>query len=262
MANDRLRQALQDAGLRPEQLAELVAVDDRTVRRWLTGVTPYARHRGQIARVLDTTEHDLWPDIPQPAISDSLAAYTDADDPNAPTTEALISSATDRIDLLDDALDELLESGELTDLLLAKASEGCQVRILVSAPSLSLEPLLAHQQIEIRLIPAAPNTVIRRVDEQMLVALSLDTEPDQPPLLLHVRERRAPGMFDRLARHFESNWECADETLATASDLDDYLREHDPDPGPADDPQDPAAVEHNARQDAQAPPRHWPRRMP
>jgi transcriptional regulator with XRE-family HTH domain len=149
MANDRLRQALQAAGMQPDQLADLVAVDERTVRRWLTGDTPYARHRRQIARALHAAEHDLWPEIPQPAISDSLAAYSQSDDPDAPTAETLISAATNRIDLLDNTLERLLESAGLRDLLLAKASDGCQVRILVSSPDLYLGPLLGHQQIEI-----------------------------------------------------------------------------------------------------------------
>jgi DNA-binding transcriptional regulator YdaS (Cro superfamily) len=255
MANDRLRQALQNTGVQPDQLADLVAVDERTVRRWLTGVTPYARHRGQIARALDTTEHDLWPEIPRPVVSDSLAAYTHADDPDAPTTEMLIGVATDRIDLLDNTLDGLLETPGLPDLLLAKASRGCRIRILVSSPDLSLGPLLAHQQIEIGLILAPPDPVIHRADDQMLVTFSLDSEPDQP-LLLHIRERRAPGLFDRIARHFESRWEHTDKTLATERELDNYLHEHDSDAGASDDHQDPAGLD----PPAEAPPRHWPRR--
>ncbi len=260
MANDRLRQALHNAGLQPDRLAELVAVDERTVRRWLTGVTPYARHRGQIARALDTTEHDLWPEIPQPNVSDSLAAYADAGDPDTPTIEMLIGAATDRIDLLDTSLvEQLLESAGLIDLLLAKASQGCRVRILVSSPGLSLAPLLGNEQIEIRPIPSLVGSLIHRVDDQMLVSLSLDNEHEQPPLL-HVREHRAPGLFGRLERHFEHNWERTGEALATDHDLDVYLHEHDPDARPSDDPQDTAALEQPVRQAAQAPPRHWPRR--
>jgi DNA-binding transcriptional regulator YdaS (Cro superfamily) len=258
MANDRLRQALQNTGVQPDQLADLVAVDERTVRRWLTGVTPYARHRGQIARALDTTEHDLWPEIPRPVVSDSLAAYTHADDPDAPTTEMLIGVATDRIELLDNTLDGLLETPGLPELLLAKASQGCRIRILVSSPDRSLGPLLGSQQIEIGLIPAPPDPVIHRADDQMLVTFSLDSEPDQP-LLLHVRERRAPGLFDRLARHFESRWERTDNTLATERDLDNYLHEHDPDAMPPDDAQGTVVLDQPIRQAAEAPPRHWPR---
>jgi hypothetical protein len=93
----------------------------------------------------------------------------------------------------------------------------------------------------------------------MLVTFSFDSEPGQP-VLLHVRERRAPGLFDRLARHFEHNWERTDKTLATEHDLDSYLHEHDPDARPSDDAQDTAAFERPVSQAAEAPPRHWPRR--
>ncbi len=38
--NDNLRQALASAGITGEELAELIKVDTRTVRRWLTGQPP------------------------------------------------------------------------------------------------------------------------------------------------------------------------------------------------------------------------------
>ena len=41
MANDRLRDALLSKGLTPEVLAERLAVDPKTVERWITqGRTP------------------------------------------------------------------------------------------------------------------------------------------------------------------------------------------------------------------------------
>lgn len=43
MANDNLRAALGHAGPRPDDLAQIVQVDVRTVRRWLSGGTPYPR---------------------------------------------------------------------------------------------------------------------------------------------------------------------------------------------------------------------------
>lgn len=42
MANDNLRAALAQAGLQPDDLAQIVEVDVKTVRRWLTG-TPHTR---------------------------------------------------------------------------------------------------------------------------------------------------------------------------------------------------------------------------
>jgi hypothetical protein len=64
MANDNLRAALQHAGLAPDDLANIVHVDVRTVRRWLSGGTPYARQRGKVARALDVPEQTSGPISP------------------------------------------------------------------------------------------------------------------------------------------------------------------------------------------------------
>jgi transcriptional regulator with XRE-family HTH domain len=265
MATDKLRAALQNAGLRTEELADIVQVDVRTVRRWLSGGAPYARHRAKVARALDTTEQHLWPEIPQPVITDSLAAHTQPDDSDAPTIEGLIRVATQRVDLLDNTTARLLASAGLPELVLAKASQGCHVRILVTTPDVSLKPLVGHQQIEIKAFPAPVGQVIHRVDDQMLIALSLDSEHDQRPPILHVREHRAPGLFSRLERHYENTWRRASEEIKTDHDLDNYVREHDPSAGLSDGNRDTAAHEQDGSTAAvgrttEAPPRRWPRR--
>src|SRR5450755_2185355 len=105
MANDTLRATLQAAGMQPDDLADLVEVDVRTIRRWLTGRSPYARHRATIAHVLDRPEHELWAEPPPPAqtaatepeaiiTGEPLTGYAHADDPAAPTLGALIAAAT------------------------------------------------------------------------------------------------------------------------------------------------------------------------
>lgn len=64
MPNERLKDALQAAGMTPEALAEELEVDSKTVRRWIgTGRTPYPQHRSTVAAMLDETEEYLWPDI-------------------------------------------------------------------------------------------------------------------------------------------------------------------------------------------------------
>lgn len=61
MANERLRAAMAAAHVGVEHLAERVAVDPKTVQRWLNGRVPHARHRWGIARLLGEDEHYLWP---------------------------------------------------------------------------------------------------------------------------------------------------------------------------------------------------------
>jgi hypothetical protein len=94
----------------------------------------------------------------------------------------------------------------------------------------------------------------------MLITLSVDTEHDESPLLLHVREHRAPGLFSRLTGDYEHVWERASQTLATEHDLDNYLHDHDPDVGPPDDAQGTAALDQPVKPATETAPRHWPRR--
>jgi hypothetical protein len=136
--NERLRAALQDAALRPDDLAEIVEVDVKTVRRWLSGMAPYPRHRGRVARALDATEHDLWPELAAPRRSappsDLIAAYPNATDPAAPDPTALMRNASERIDLLDETLIHLLSIGGVPACLAGKAEQGVEIRILISEP--------------------------------------------------------------------------------------------------------------------------------
>ena len=60
MANDRLRDALLSKGLTPDELAVHMAVDPKTVERWITkGRTPYAKSRHKIAAILQENESYL-----------------------------------------------------------------------------------------------------------------------------------------------------------------------------------------------------------
>ena len=86
MGNDNLRNALSRAGISGEEFAELIDVDPRTVRRWLTGQPPYARHRAKIARALDLTEHELWPEVTPPANAAAGTAWARSDMPQRGTS--------------------------------------------------------------------------------------------------------------------------------------------------------------------------------
>lgn len=59
MGNDHLLHALEQAGITSEQLAELVGVDPRSARRWLSGVTPRVRQQAKIASALNADRFDL-----------------------------------------------------------------------------------------------------------------------------------------------------------------------------------------------------------
>lgn len=71
--NARLYEAVIASGLTYEEIAERLAVDPKTVERWVNepGRRPYARHAHAVARVLGTTPWDIWPAMrpqdPEPA---------------------------------------------------------------------------------------------------------------------------------------------------------------------------------------------------
>ena len=108
-SNYRLRAALTQAGLLPDDLAQHVKVDVKTVQRWLGGRTPHPRHRTQVAKALGVDELELWPDAtPTTSTDDPLkeivGVYPHANDPDAPDWHDLIKQTSERIDLLDPIL--------------------------------------------------------------------------------------------------------------------------------------------------------------
>ena len=62
MRNERLRALLLERGKTPDQLAEAVRVDAKTVERWITkGRLPYRRYRFEAASFLGVDESYIWP---------------------------------------------------------------------------------------------------------------------------------------------------------------------------------------------------------
>jgi hypothetical protein len=241
MANERLRAAIAEAGLDADQLATLVEVDVKTVRRWISeGRTPYGRHRARVARELGREQRDLWPDAavespPHDPRHEIVAAFAHANDLRAPDWRAMLRDATEQIDLLDSSLIEIVSAAGVTDLLAAKAAAGCSVRILIAgidslwvtstARQLGqdddylgrndlqrevelarghLEPLIELPGIEIHAFYAEQFNSILRVDDQMLVTLHLWATTSAQAPLLHLRRAGDDGLFAQFARHVEA----------------------------------------------------------
>ncbi|MGH3263229.1 MAG: hypothetical protein ACRDNS_14670 [Trebonia sp.] len=261
MANENLRQALTDAGLAPDELAELVRVEDRTMRRWLAGTVPYARHRAQLARALDRPEHELWPELADSttaaeaagpaAVPDTIHAYADPWAPGVPSLEALLAGASEQIDLLGYSSRGLLDHPGITDLLLAKAAARCRVRIMLTQPDRDiLASLLAVPGIQVRRgdVDAAPDC--ERIDDQILAWLSFT----DARMLLHASRDSAPGLFSQLTERFQRAWEHA-TPVQTTDDIDEAFNDTHHAPPPADS----QPVAGPAKPDVD-PPRRWPGR--
>jgi hypothetical protein len=226
VANENLRAAIQDAWLAPDDLANIVQVDVRTVRRWLSGGTPYARQRGKVARALDIPEHDLWPDIAAPPprppaahASDTVGAFAAASDLDAPDWRALMRDAAERIELLGETLFETLATTGVPELLAAKAIQGCAVRILIFDTHRHIAALLDQPGVEVRRLEIPARYVIHRFDDELLLTLHrVGGDPGHAPLL-HVRRAAGDGLFDRLTEYFSDLWEQDSEPVRPGFDL-------------------------------------------
>lgn len=226
-------------------------------RLWDARRTPYPRQRAKVARVLDTTEHQLWPEVAaEPAEAarptDSVVAYPSFTDLAAPDWQTLMKGATRQIDLLGVALTQILQTPGVLELLLAKADHGVRIRILVRRPRPELQPLLGHDNIAIRVL-AQPGNVIHRFDEQLLLITKFHGEDnDKPHAMLHVRRAAPDGFFDRLAAAFDSLWLHA---APAGTDARAELER-----APADSAVEPRPTVPATSQASPTSARHWPRR--
>ena len=244
MPNENLKNALLAAGMTPEEFADTVQVDPRTVERWVAGRTPRRRHRATISRALDIPIGQLWPDTitptpstptpgtrapeqpgaadtnqtpdpepepapqpePEPGECEVVATWGYSNAPGTPNAARFLQSATDRVDLLD-AASGLLNNPGILDVLARCATTGAHVRVLANAPTPELARLAAHPRVEVRHRDATLAHAVLRADDTMLLALKLG-DGGMPPLLKLTRHADH-GLFDRLCAHFDAGWDGA-----------------------------------------------------
>jgi hypothetical protein len=259
------------------------------VQRWVAGTTtPYPRHRATIARALDLTEHELWPDAAPPPtpVSDPSDAdpgvgievsgiWAYASDSTAPDTITFLSQTDGPIDLLEN-LRGIQLTPELTRALADHAAAGRQIRILTNRPIRRVEPLLGLEHVEVRFIEYLEHSLLRAGDA-MLLALILDYEAEKPPPLLELHRSTDGGLFGRLLDNLDTIANNAEGALTTAEQLDRYRTNHDDEideneedrtelsetsHGPAAEPSAPdAPADEPTSPDREEPSeRRWPRR--
>jgi transcriptional regulator with XRE-family HTH domain len=251
VSNERLRQAIHDAGYEPDDFAVAIDVDPKTVQRWLGGRTPNSRHRARtlqtLNQTLDVTEADIWPELAQPAAGDDsrelIAIYARGDDVRVPDWRVLIRDAQTHIDLLGPTLIDQLTATGTTDLLLEKARAGVSVRIITAHPqsiwttSLAQQlghltrdehgrnqldrdidltrsyqsRLLAQPHIDVRASWAEHTHTILRFDDDLLVTIAIYGTDAGDAPTLHLRRRGQAGLFDQLLAHFDAIHQTASE---------------------------------------------------
>jgi hypothetical protein len=238
MNNERLRVALDRAGLTNEAVARSAGVDPKTVQRWLAGRIPHPRHRWAVAAQVEEDEEYLWPAARRSshssggATAEIIAAYAYRSELDTRRWWDLFTRAERQIDLLGYTLYFLPQQHPtLADLLREKVEQGCRIRVGLADPMSAnvqardveehqpitlvariqstlvwLEPVLGFDGIEARFQDAPLYSSIFRFDDQMLVTPHLFATPGHSAPMLHIKSLGANGLFSRFAAHFEGIW--------------------------------------------------------
>jgi hypothetical protein len=239
MPNERLKEALQVAGLTPEGLAEELEVDAKTVRRWISsGRIPYPRHRSAVATMLDEAEEYLWPNIDtaerQARVSQSEVIQTYPRRFQVPPElwRRLFDSATERIGILVYSGLFLPEHDpDLIGALQRKAAAGTRITILIGDPDseavavrgreegigdalaakvrnvLSFyEKLRGTEGVFVGFHSTTLYNSIYRYDDEMLVNTHLYGFPAAHAPVLHLRRLAGGTLFNSYADSFDRAW--------------------------------------------------------
>jgi transcriptional regulator with XRE-family HTH domain len=238
--SDVLRQALDEAHLRVDDLAERVGVDSKTVRRWIAGRLPYPRHRRAVAELLDLSETDLWPQIlsqppaPEPPSTKIIATYPHRWAVPRATWLQLFGRAQHEIGILAYAGLFLAEDTGIVQLIADKAGRGVTVRILLGDPdspkvsergadegigesmaakirnSLVLyQPLHDLENVEIRLHDTVLYNSIYRADDDLLINPQAYGIAAAHAPVLHLRRAGNGDMATTYLDSFERVWSRA-----------------------------------------------------
>ncbi|MFG1680731.1 XRE family transcriptional regulator [Nonomuraea sp. NPDC049269] len=237
--NENLRYALATARLNTTDVAAALAVDPKTVSRWLQGRIPYPRHRWAVADLLHVDEADLWPEIAPR--HQALANGVQAIYPHRwaiPQTvwRNLFNGANEEIGILAYSALFLAEDRGLLDILTVRAQVGVKVRILLGDPegpevatrgadegigavvmaarvknALTLYRVLhGVQGVEIRLHRTVLYNSIYRADDQLLInAHAYGTAAANAPVM-HLRHTDDRGPAATYLTSFEHIWTTAE----------------------------------------------------
>jgi transcriptional regulator with XRE-family HTH domain len=240
MANERLRAALLEHGLTTYALADKLGVDHKTVERWISGRTPYRRHRYAIASQLGVDEVYLWPDAlsrDQVAIaseSEIIAVYPHRTEVPRDGWERLFAAAEQEIGVLVYSGLFLAEDPGVQRVLGERAQAGVRVRILLGDPGseqvaargrdegvedmmgpkirnalVLYRPLRQTEGVEIRFHETVLYNSIYRADEQLLVNTHIYGAPAARAPVWHLKKIPGGEIANIYLESFERVWDTA-----------------------------------------------------
>jgi lambda repressor-like predicted transcriptional regulator len=242
-------------GVSPRRLAQLVAVDEKTVGRWLRNLHTQVHEENarRAGDALDCTPHDLWPHrfsapeqgeppTDQRPITFNPTMYASRTQVPVAVWQEHFAGATSRIDILVFAATFLFDTVDgFTDLLVGAATRGVEVRFLVgdpAAPNMAirgeeegigasvkarchntveiLAPYTKTPGLQIRTHQTTLYTSIFRVDDDVIANFHIYGSPGRNnPVMVFARDDE-PRLWATLEQAFTSVWGGA-EPLVTAS---------------------------------------------
>jgi hypothetical protein len=234
--NEPLRRALLQARLREEDVAAHLAVDPKTVRRWLNGRIPYPANRAALADLVGAAEADLWPDAGGPLSArtrpeELKAIYPRRASMSRDVWRGFFTSAQHEIGILAYSALFLAEDADMLRILGDKGRVGVTVKIALGDPdgphvadsaedegigeaapakirsALALfRPLAESGRAEIRLHRTILYNSIYRSDDQLLVNQHAYGIPAASSPVLSLRKTGGDDMLSGYLRSFEDVW--------------------------------------------------------
>jgi hypothetical protein len=237
MANERLRRAIQRAGLRLEDVADHVEIDVKTAERWITkGRLPHARNRVRTAQLLRVDELELWPELADKRRGGSdgelVRLYPHRGAVPHERWYELLEATRERLDVLVYA-GLFLPDGrsDLAALLRRKAQDGVRIRLLYGDPGsdaitlrgveegigdglaarirlalLYLSEAFEEPNVSVRLHATTLYNSIYRYDDELLVNSHTYGVPAGQSPVLHLRRFDGGTLFDHYTASFERVW--------------------------------------------------------
>jgi hypothetical protein len=241
-SNERLRAAITASGTTITDIGELLAVDRKTVERWITtGRVPHLRHRLALAATLGESDAFLWPTTATSPRAQSasqaefVTLYPNRGSVSTETWTALLDHASEAVDVLAFAGTFLHDSiPEFGDRLTAAARRGVRVRLLLGDPDSDaiarrgheegigdllaarcrltwryLAPVLGTPGVLAREHAATLYNSIFRFDGTVLVNTHSYGAPASHSPVLHLRRLTGGRLFDHYLSGFEATWRDA-----------------------------------------------------
>jgi hypothetical protein len=235
-----LARALRSVGMDTVEVASRLAVDPKTVQRWLAGRVPYPRHRAALVELTGWAPRDLWPSAepsdpePNPALDQLRVAYQHRSAVPSDMWSRLFARAEQEIDVLAYSGLFLAEDTAVQRLIGDKASAGVRVRIALGDPDgrhisrrgtdegidevmtarirnalILYRTLVQDGGVELRLHDTVLYNSIYRADDDLLVNTHVYGCPASHAPVLHIRRTPSEGMADTYLDSFERVWAAA-----------------------------------------------------